>query len=450
MKHYAWLLGLRSVTQNARRNLATALAIGFGYIALILVFGYGTRVRDYFAVSTIYLGQSGHVTVFKKDGKRKRLVRPARYSLNPEDIAALDSALKSRPEFDFSAPYLIGSGLIGNGCHSFLFSAQGFIPDAEARIQSQDEVKRVVGKLNVLAKGEVLWAVKDKAQVSIGAGLAKKLEKSNVGIAFGAGQKEMIDCSLPAAQRNHSKDASVQILARDYDKRISVVEADITSLFRSGVSGVDDTLVQIPLSLMQELYATDSVSFLSIFLKDKEKAPELAAFLNESLQKSGNPVDAFVWNDVLLNPNYVNGVAILDVSLLFVGIIVLVVVLLSILNTLTIGLAESRREIGTLRAIGYKPLQVAAIFAVESTIVGSVAILIGAGLAKGFAEFLISLQLPFRLPGLLYSTTFQVTPTLENFLQCALLLLLLVISATVWKTRSYAKQGVLTLLDPGG
>ncbi len=449
MDNYAWILGLRSIFQHLRRNLAAGLAIGFGYLAMLMIFGYSTRVGNYFAVSTIFLQQSGHISVFKKNGLRQRLIRPARYSLTPDDLAAIDASLKTQSAFDFSAPYMTGSGLIGNGCASFLFSGLAFHPEVEQRIHEHPAVRSVIQEFSNIDQGKELWKSPIRNQISVGVGLAKRLGKAPVEHSPDQLEEVMLDCSSPYWRSQLARDNHVQLLTRTYDKRLSAVDADVTASFRTGMAMSDEKMVQMPLLLMQDLFATDSISYLAVFLRDVNQAPIIANFLEKNLQEKGIEVDALVWNNVLLNPNYVNGMAVLDVSILFVSIVVIFVVLLSVINTLTIGLAESRREIGSLRAIGYKPHQVAFIFAVEAGLVALVSLAVGAVLSKILVELIAAQHIPFRLPGLTYPTSFQITPTLLDHFKCGILLFVLVVGTTLLKARSYAQQSILRLLDPG-
>jgi ABC-type lipoprotein release transport system permease subunit len=123
--------------------------------------------------------------------------------------------------------------------------------------------------------------------------------------------------------------------------------------------------------------------------------------------------------------------------------------MLSILNTLNIGLAESRREIGTLLAIGYKARQVAFIYTMEAFFILCASLLLG-GIAALFLQHgIIAMQLPFQLPGFSNASTFQLTPAMHEYLLCAGGVALLVLIATFAATRRYASHSVLTLLDPG-
>ena len=79
----AWAVAARNLRRNRRRNLATALAIAFGFAGLVVIGGYGNRVEQFLRTNAVYLQHSGHVTVFLENGLHKASAEPERFQLNP-------------------------------------------------------------------------------------------------------------------------------------------------------------------------------------------------------------------------------------------------------------------------------------------------------------------------------------------------------------------------------
>lgn len=454
MTSFAWRLGLRSIPQHKRRNFATLLAIGFGYMALILICGYNVRVNNYMTASTIFLQNSGHIAIFQDDGLRKRFVRPKAYSLKSNDVTQLNRYLATLPQFDFAVPYLIGNGLVGNGCSSFPFVGRGFDPRSEAKVRTHPMALSIISEQKSVLAGAPIWANPGEVhQVSLGRGLAAKLGKSKVFESEATGDSAPLDCEDPQTKAIQAKDRNLQFVGLTFDKRLAAEDADISSLFSTGFSVTEDLAVQAPLRFMQSLLDTESISYLAVFLEPadlgKKELDELVAKIDKDLSAKGLKVDVYAWNDARFNPEYVDGLAVLRVTVGFVAIIILFVVLLSIINTLSIGLAESRRDIGTLRAIGYNPSAVAKIYTIEVFLITVVSVALSAILSYGVTQFIASLNIPFQLPGLSNATSFQLTPTVSDYLLCAGGVITLVLLVTYFTARKYAKQGVLFLLDPG-
>ena len=134
MRKYALSLGLKGLKLHLRRNIATGCAIAIGYIAILSIIGYSVRIDKYLSTATIYLQETGHITVFKKDGLHSRMIKPRNYSLTPADVQAITTFLSKQPTYEFAAPYLFSHGLLGNGCKSFPFVGRGFIPALQERI----------------------------------------------------------------------------------------------------------------------------------------------------------------------------------------------------------------------------------------------------------------------------------------------------------------------------
>ena len=454
MNGFAWRLGLRSILQHKRRNIATLLAIAFGYMALILICGYNVRVNHYMTASVIFLQNSGHIAIFKEDGLRKRFVRPKAYSLKPEETAQITAYLKTLPEFDFSVPYLIGQGLVGNGCHSFPFVGRGFDPLSEARVRTHPMALSIVSEQKSVLGGSPIWAHPDQVkQVSLGRGLAAKLGKSKVFETSASSDSSPLDCTDPQTKAKQALDRNLQFVGLTFDKRLAAEDGDITSLFSTGFSFTEDLAIQTPLKFMQSLLDTESISYLAIFLKpadiDTASLDQLNLRMQKDLRMQGLKIDSFAWNDPRFNPEYGDALAVLQVTVGFVALIILFVVLLSIINTLNIGLAESRRDIGTLRAIGYNPRAIAKIYTIEVFVITLVSLVLSAVLSYGVTAYIASLNIPFQLPGLSNATNFQLTPRPNDYVIAALGVMALALVVTHVTAQKYARQGVLILLDPG-
>ncbi|MFW6163506.1 MAG: ABC transporter permease, partial [Planctomycetota bacterium] len=74
----------------------------------------------------------------------------------------------------------------------------------------------------------------------------------------------------------------------------------------------------------------------------------------------------------------------IGVSVLFAGMVAFG----SVLNAALVSLSERRREVGTLRVLGYTPLQITEIFSGESLLLNAVGILLGIGAGIGLAHLL--------------------------------------------------------------
>ena len=107
----------------------------------------------------------------------------------------------------------------------------------------------------------------------------------------------------------------------------------------------------------------------------------------------------------------------------------------SILNTALVSLSERQREVGTLRVLGYSPLQVTGIFSGESQLLSSVGIVTGLVAGIGLSRFLskaYSTEL-YRFPSVIYPSRMIVTAILMFvFISLAQLIIYRMICKLQW------------------
>lgn len=451
MNTYCLRLGWHRLWQHGRRNIIAGVAIAMSFFSIMGTIGYATRTNIYQAVSAMYVQQPGHVAIVKKDGLRKRIVDPQNYSLSASDISQITSFTQGNPEIDFVSPYLFSSGLVGSGCKSFPFIVRGFDVSQEQKVLSHPELRSVIPEYKAISKGVNLWDSQLTAPLVLSLGLAMKLGKSaDSPVADASFLFTAEDCNAPGIKEKLRKDRSVQLLAQDFENRLNAVEAEVSGEFSTGLANSEDHMMRAPLSLLQDLLRTDKVSYLAVFLKDRAKAKTMAQTIPVKMREQGVNVEAYAWDDEAWNPNYVAGANVMLVSEAFVSFVVGMVVLLSILNTLTISLAESRVEIGTLRAIGYKPKEIANIFGVESFLTACFGALFGALISAGMFRMIEILKIPMQFPGFSQSTFFIVTPPSWSYLVVGASLCTMVTGTSLILSRRYARLSILKLLDKGG
>ena len=450
MERFSWLLGIRSVGQHSKRNLIAGSAIAVGLIASLFMIGYCAHVSSYLGTAAIYIQQPGHIAVLKKGGLRYRLIEPKKYSLSALEVAAVERIASQNPEISIVSPYLFGAGLVGNGCKSFPFRATGFSPAKEQRVKDSPDLKSIIPEYRTISEGMPLWNSKLTSPVGLSGGLARRLGKSSAGEAVSTDRVfSAADCDIPGIQAQLAKDPNVQLLTQTYDQRLNAIDSNIANEFSTGVALTENNSMQMDIIQLQELLQTSDVSYLGIFLKDPSKTDLIAKRIVSDMKAQGLEVDAFTWDDEEWNPNFIASRNVLLVTQTFISIVVAAVVLLSILNTVNIGLVESRAEIGTLKALGYKPRQIAWIFAIESLCVAVVSLIAGSLLGAGLFHWIKTLQIPLKYPGLSQTSTFQIDPPLWTYFAASALLCSLIVMTCLFIAKRFAQQPTLTLLDRG-
>jgi len=225
-----WLLALRNLGRNRKRNLATGSAIAFGFAGILLLSAYAYRASNYLRVYTVYVVHTGHLAIFADQGFAKYAFEPARYSLSADDQSTLETILRNEPEVERFERQINGQGLVGNGCISFPFVAQGYEPEVDRALREHPEVKEWMPKFKYLLAGRGLSTFAEcVGGVLISKGLSLALGKTRMYDEIPAAKQITLpDCANPRQQA--SADAKVHLLCGALAGNISAIDGEVMGL----------------------------------------------------------------------------------------------------------------------------------------------------------------------------------------------------------------------------
>ena len=124
-----WIkLAVRNITRNKRRSTATLLAIGVGFAAITLFYGYTSNVYRSLRMSAIQGEGLGHLTIYKQGWLEKGKLDPERYMFSQAEIEKITRLAEEDKNVVLATPQIEVSGLVSNGSVSMIFIAQGVIP----------------------------------------------------------------------------------------------------------------------------------------------------------------------------------------------------------------------------------------------------------------------------------------------------------------------------------
>jgi putative ABC transport system permease protein len=119
--------------------------------------------------------------------------------------------------------------------------------------------------------------------------------------------------------------------------------------------------------------------------------------------------------------------------------VIIVIAVLSVLNTLIRIIQERTREIGTLRSIGFRNAQVKTIFILEAFFLAVLGNAAGWVMAYAISKLINSAEVLYKVGVLAEPVPFKVWPTLHQSIQSSIILILLSVLAavfpTAWATR---------------
>jgi putative ABC transport system permease protein len=445
----AWRLALRNLARNRRRNLATGVAIAFGFAGMMLLGGYAIRIESFLRTNAVYLQHVGHLAIYKEGGLEKAATKPSKYGLDAAEQARVAEVLAAEPAVELTARYLRGVGLAGNGCKSVPFTALGVEPPVEARLLAHPEVQRASPELARPLRGGQLadYPAVDGA-VALSTGLARLLGKSRIHDETGGAVPApgLPDCAAPDAAARLAADANVQLAGLTYGGSLSAVDGEVVNVFRTPLAETEDGTVVATLDVLQRLYETDQVTYMAAYLKDHARAKALAPVLERRLRDAGLAVSVYPFDDERLSPYYVGSMGMIASIVLFIGVLVVAVVSLSMLNAMTLTVLERTREIGMFRALGFTRRQMLGLFLREAAALTVLALGAGALLGGAVAAAVNAANIRFEPPGISGDMQLLVTPTAGLCLGLVAILLPLSLLVTLRAVRRRTREPVVTLL----
>jgi putative ABC transport system permease protein len=327
-----WVLALRNVLRHKGRTSITLLSIVAGVVSLILSGGFIHDIIEQFGESLIH-SQSGHIQLAKSGYFEHGTRSPEKYLIS--DSIKLRTGIKGMQGVDDVMGRLYFSGLVNNGRSDQPMIGEGIEPAREAHL----------GTSLVMVAGRRLQDT-DAFGMMIGEGLARKLNL-------------------------HPGDTAT-VVTNTLSGAMNSLELRVIGVFETFSKDYDARAVLIPLKAAQELLATHGINTLVISLRHTKDTHALAATLASDYHKAGLEVKSWVE----LNDFYTNAVKMYQAQFGVLQIIILLMVLLSVVNSVNMTVFERVGEFGTMMALGDRRRKIFSLIVAENSILG----LAGAGL----------------------------------------------------------------------
>jgi putative ABC transport system permease protein len=451
---YFWKVAWRNLRRHWKRNLSTGLAIGIGFAGIVLLGGYLLRMEAYLNTQTIYLNHVGHLAIYKKGGLDRFLSQPERYGLSADDQTKIVAAVKQLPQnVDFVSKSLLGQGLVSNGCQALPFLALAVESSMESKIRRHPQVVKNLPELAQVKRGHGFWENEKLSDgILLSHALAARLDKKVL-----AGEPEeavqlndsVVTCSDFASRAQIAKHSGLQLVGASFSNGIAAADVRLTGLFSTGLTLSEDTALQMDLTAAQKFYDTDSITSLSVYLENgnRWRTRQATHHLIDYFQTQNLPFEVYPFYDERVSPYYVGAMNFVYVMTLFFLILVCGVAALAILNSLQISFVERRSEVGTLRAMGYRPKRVLGLFIREVTWLTCLSLCVGGAAAALVSTLINHLGLRFYVPGLAGSLPFVLRPGLFFSFAIAIIFLMVCLTAVLIAGNRWKKIPVVSLLE---
>jgi putative ABC transport system permease protein len=406
-----WMkLAFRNILRNKRRSFVTLLAIGVGFAAISLFRGYTDATYDALRQTAVRGEGLAHLTVAKQGWFEKGKLDPQRYMFTEDEVQRVIKLIKEEKDVVVATPQIMIAGLVSNGTVSTIFVAQGLVPK---------EDKIIKGIFS--SYGPIKGAGLDE-QKMYGVEMSRKLAEF-LGLEAG-------------------KDGVA--MAATLNGQMNAMDIQVIGVYETGTDMTNDKFMRVNYAFAQALYDAKMAEKVVVLLDDWRKTNSMRLLLLDKLTRAGFNCDIKTWSELSIFYSKVK--AMFDSIFFFLFTIVMIIVVMSTVNTMGMTVLERTREIGTLRALGLKRRGVNLLFALEGGFLGLFGSLFGMILHVATWAVIRIFQPTYTPPGTSISVPLVVhlVPQVMVVLMGCLILLSLV--AAVIPARRAAGQKVVDAL----
>ena len=446
---WAWSVAWRNLRRNRKRNIATLAAIAFGYAGLVLLGGYAVRVERFLKTNAVFLQHTGHVAVWKRGGLDRAAAEPDKYQLDAKEAAAVLALAKNDARVELATRYLTGVGMAGNACTTRPAQLLGVEPGAHKALLEHPELAIASPELAATVQGRWPYALPGvKNGIAVAVGLQTILQKPKVHdeTVGHPPAPTVLACDTPDAVTQLAADADVQLVGQTYDGTMNAVDGEMTATFHAPEPMAENTQILMPLVLLQQLYATDNVTYIGLILHDSHQAQAVATDLQTALAKQGHAVETYTYTDATWAPMYVGTMAFLGSMVGFITLLVSAVLVFTVAGAMTLAILERTREIGTWRSLGFERRHVSAIVVREAILLSIIGLAIGLAIGVSAALAINAANIRFAPPGVAGTIQLMITPAVWACLAQAMLMPPGIALATWWVVRGQLKKKPVELL----
>lgn len=365
-----WKLALRNVFRHRLRTAMTLMVIVIGSTGLILSGGFVQDIFRQLAELLIH-SQSGHLQIAPQGYFERGSRSPEKYLI--ADPQPLRQAVAGVPGVQAVMGRLYLSGLLNNGRSDLPVVGEGVEPEGERRL----------GTSLVITQGRALEAG-DAYGIMLGQGLAQALKLK-------PGDWTTLVLNTP-------------------DGALNSMEFQVVGVFQTFSKEYDARAIRIPLPAAQELLAIQGVNTLVVLLDETRDTARVAAGLRDKPELKGTEVRTWL----ALNEFYTQTVQMYDAQFGALRLIILVMVVLSVANSVNMSVFERVGEFGTMLALGNRSGRVFTLILTENLIIGALGALIGTLLGMLLAVAISQVGIPMPPPptsDLPYTARITLTPT---------------------------------------
>ncbi len=351
-----WLrVGWRNLGRHRRRSIITAMALAWGFAAVVLFNGILEGMGSDFVRSGTDL-MVGQIRIQNPDYEPERELWDVVGGDVGVPLAELLDRVRSDAAVVGAAPRLYGAGIIASDSTSRGGLLMGIRPEEE---------RRVTYFLDGIVEGAAPEA--GAHQVLLGQELARQL-RTGIG--------EEVVLGAPAADGSMGNELFT-----------------VSGIVRTGIPEVDAAQVILQLDDLQFLVALgpDDVHEVAMAVRNPWDAPEVAERLSVGLSGLGTNIEVEPWTR--FRPELVEFANLIGGMNWVILLVIFLMAAFGVANTMLMGTFERRREFAVVKALGMKPHRIMAMVGGEAVVLGLLAVAAGAVIALPLVLWLVHFPL---------------------------------------------------------
>ncbi len=351
-----WLrVGWRNLGRHRRRSVITAVALAWGFAAVVLFNGILEGMGSDFIRSGTDL-MAGQLRIQNPDYEPERDLWDVVGGDGGVPVAELLDRVRADPEVAGAAPRVYGAGIVASDSTSRGGLLMGIDPEAE---------QGVTHFLDGLVDGAL--PASGAYQVLLGQELARQL-RTTVG--------EEVVLVSPAADGSLGNELFT-----------------VSGILRTGIPEVDAAQVVLQLDDLQFLLALgpDDIHEVVMAAVNPWDAPSAARRLSEELSGLGPGIQVAPWTE--FRPELVEFANLMGGMNWVILVVIFLMAAFGVANTMLMGTFERRREFAVVKALGMGPARIMAMVVGEALVLGLLAVAAGAVLALPLVLWLMHFPL---------------------------------------------------------
>lgn len=350
-------LSLRNILRQKIHTTMSLISIICGVVGIILAGGWVNDIFIQLGEALIH-SQSGHIQIYKQGYFHEGSRSPEKYLIYDFDQMKKTVAQQITVEkFDSITARLNFSGLLNNGRSDLPIVGEGIQPENEGQFSTALKI----------TDGRRLTD-QDKFGLMLGRGLAN-------GLKLKPGD-------------------TVTLLTNTIEGALNSLDFEVIGIFQTFSNDYDARTIKISLATAQELLSINAVNALVISLKETKNTDQITALLKNKLDSFD--LEVRTWTE--LNDFYEKTVDLYKNQFGVLQLIILVMVCLSVANSVNMSIYERTGEFGTMLALGNRSMDVFYLIISENLLLGCIGASLGIAIGMFIALTISAIGIPMPPP----------------------------------------------------